>query len=66
MPERKHESDCDWLLAFLHQLASQVIDRRDMVRIYGMPQPEAISEEGCAEQHRVTKKQEWPTAMSLC
>jgi hypothetical protein len=54
--KRKHESDCDGLLIFLHQLASHIIDGRDVIRIYGMPQAKTISEKCRAEQHRIMAK----------
>ena len=45
MSQGKHESDSDWLLAFLHQLASHVIDGRDVIRVYGMPQAQNYKRE---------------------
>jgi hypothetical protein len=37
MSEREVQLDCDRLLAVLHQLASHVIDCRDVVCVNGVP-----------------------------
>jgi hypothetical protein len=54
--EREEESDGDRAPPFLHQLAGDVVDRRDMVGVEGMPQPEAVGEEGRAKKKRIALK----------
>ena len=58
MAEREEEADADRPLAFLHQLARHVVDRRDMVGIDGMAQAERIGQEGGADQHRIVAKRD--------
>src|SRR5579862_2880000 len=52
MAEREEQADRIRPLAFLHQLAHDVVDGGDVVGIDGMAQAEYISEEGGAEQRR--------------
>src|SRR5580700_1710533 len=59
--EREHEADCHRPFALLHQLSGHIIDRCDMVRIYGMPKPKAVGKKGGAHQSGiVTKRNEGP------
>ena len=51
--EREEKSHRDRTPALLHQLAGDVVDRRDVVGIEGVPQPEAIGKEGRAKQKRI-------------
>ena len=55
MAEREEEADRDRPLAVLHQLAGDVVDRRDVVGVDRMPQPERVGEKRRAEQHRVAR-----------
>ncbi len=50
MAHGEEEADRDGPLAALHQLAGDVVDRRDMVGIDGVTQAEAVDDEGNAEQ----------------
>ena len=54
--EREEKSDGDRAPPFLHQLAGDVVDRRDVVGVEGMPQPEAVGEEGRAKKKRIVMK----------
>ena len=51
--EREPETDGDRSLALLHQLARDVVDRRDVIRIDAVPHPEDIGQERRREQGRV-------------
>ena len=51
--EREHEADGDGALAFLHELARDVVDGGDVVGVDGVAQAEAVGEEGGAEQQRI-------------
>ena len=53
MAERKEQADRNRPLAFLHQLARHVVDRRDVVGIDRVAQAERVGEERGADQHRV-------------
>ena len=53
MAERKEEADADRPLALLHQLARDVVDRRDMIGVDRVAQAEGIGEQRRAEQHRL-------------
>ena len=65
--EREEEPDGDRPPPFLHQLAGDVVDRRDMVGVEGMPQPEAVSEEGRAKKKRIARETpRAPTARRRC
>ena len=50
--EREPEARRQRPLAALHQLARDVVDRRDVVGIDGVAQPETVGQERRAEQHR--------------
>ena len=52
MAERKEEADADRALALLHQLARDVVDRRDMVGVDRVAQAEGIGEQRRSEQDR--------------
>lgn len=52
MPERKGESRGERRLAFLHQLADDVIDRRNMIGIESMAKTEHVGQHRRAEQSR--------------
>ncbi len=56
MAERKHEADCHGLLAFLHELARDVVDGGEVIGIHRMPQPEAVGQQRRAQQDRVAMK----------
>ena len=61
MAEREEESGREGLLAFLHQLADDIVDRRDVVGVKGVPQPEAVGQKGGREQGRpVRERQDGP------
>ena len=47
--EREHEADGDGALAFLHELAGDVVDCRDVVGVYGVAETEGVGEE-CGSQ----------------
>jgi len=47
--EREEKSDRERAPPLLHQLARDVVDRRDVVGIEGVPEPEAVSQESRAE-----------------
>ena len=51
--EREEKANRDRPLAFLHQLAGDVVDCCDVVGIDGVAQAEAISQQRSAKQHRV-------------
>jgi hypothetical protein len=44
-PSEKEEPDHDRPLAFLHQLAGDVVDRGDVIRVDRMPQPQTIGDQ---------------------
>ena len=48
-PSEKNKPDRHGSLAFLHQLARYVVDRRDVVGVEGVPQPEGIGQESRSE-----------------
>ncbi len=50
--ERKEEADADRTLALLHELAGDVVDRRDMVGVDRVAQAERIGQQRRAEQDR--------------
>ena len=50
MAEREEQADADRALAFLHQLARDVVDGGDMVGVDRMAQPEHVGEQRGAEQ----------------
>ena len=52
MTEREEEPDRDRTFALLHQLARDVVDRGNMIRINRVAQPETVREERRAQQHR--------------
>ena len=49
--EREEEADPDRSLAFLHQLAGDVVDGGDVIGIHRMAQPESIGQQRGAEEH---------------
>ena len=51
--ERKEEANADRPLALLHELARDIIDRRDMIGVDRMPQAERIGEQRRAQQDRL-------------
>src|SRR5262249_41635921 len=53
MAEREKQSGRDRPFAFLHQLAHDIVDCRDMIGIDGMAKPEHIGEERGAEKCRM-------------
>ena len=48
--EGEHEADGDGALAFLHELAGDVVDGGDVVGVDGVAEAEAVGEEGGAEK----------------
>ena len=61
MTEGEVEADSDGLLALLHELARDVVDRRDVIGIDRMPEAETIGEQSCAqEDRRIAKGDECP------
>ena len=54
--QRKHKPDSYWALALLHELASHVINGRDVVCIHGVAKPKTVSEKCGAQQHRIMLK----------
>ena len=50
--ERKEEADADRALALLHELARDVVDRRDMIGVDRVAQAERIGEQRRSEQDR--------------
>ena len=56
MTEREEKSDCNRAPPFLHQLAGDVVDRRNMVCVKSVPQPEAVSQERGAQEDRIAAK----------
>ncbi len=52
MPEREEQSDRNRPLAFLHQLAHDIVDGRNVVGIDGVAQSEHISEKCGAKERR--------------
>src|SRR5581483_11260946 len=53
MAEGEEEADAHRLAPLLKQLPSRVVDRRDVVGVEGVAQPEAIGQEPQAKQSRV-------------
>ena len=53
MAEREHEADGDRALAFLHELAGNVVDGGNVVGVDGVAEAEAVCEQGGAEQEGV-------------
>ncbi len=58
MAEREHEPDRDRPFAFLHQLASDIVDGRNVVGVDGVAQAKAVSEERSPHQQRKMAKSE--------
>ena len=56
MSQRKEKAEADRALAFLHQLAGGIVDRRNMVGVDGVAQPEAVRQERRPEQHCIAGK----------
>ena len=52
MPQRKEEADEHRLFAILHQLASDVVDGRDMVGIERVAQAEGVGEGAGSQEQR--------------
>ena len=52
MAERKEKTHADRPLALLHELARDVVDRRDMIGVNRVPQAESIGEQSRAEHHQ--------------
>ena len=58
MAEREEKADGDGTFALLHQLARHVVDRRDVVGIDRVAQPERVGQECGADQHRIIVKRD--------
>jgi hypothetical protein len=55
-PSEKKNSDAARRLSVLHEFAHDVVDRRDMVGIEGVPQAQGVRQQRRAEQHRIAVK----------
>ena len=53
MTQREEKSDPQRSLALLQHVPHRVVDRRDMVRVEGMPQAEHVGDEAQADQRLV-------------
>lgn len=53
MAEGKVEADADRPFAVLHEFSRDVVDRRDVIGIDGMPQSEGVRQQRGSEQDRV-------------
>ena len=58
MAEREHQPQSHWPLTLLHQLARDVVDRRDVVGVDRVPQAEAVGEERSSQQHGIMPERE--------
>jgi hypothetical protein len=56
MSKREHEADGDGTFAFVHELASDVVDRGDVVGIDCVAEAETVGEECGAEKQRIGVK----------
>ncbi len=54
--EREEEAGAERPLPVLQQLPRRVVDRRDVVGVEGVPQPEGVGERGEAGQRRVARQ----------
>ena len=52
MAERKEEANTNGALALLHQIAGNVVDRRNMIGVDRVAQAERIGKQGRSEQDR--------------
>ena len=52
-PSEKKKPTADRPLALLHQLARDIVDRRDVVGVDRVTQTETVGEQRRAEQHRI-------------
>ena len=52
MSERKEEANADRTLTLLHELAGDVIDRRNMIGVHRVAQAERVGQQGRAKQNR--------------
>ena len=50
--ERKEEANADRTLTLLHELAGDVIDRRNMIGVHRVAQAERVGQQGRAKQNR--------------
>src|SRR5580704_10640057 len=53
MPECEEKTDGDRSFSFEHQFAGHIVDRRKMVRIERVPQPEAVSQQCGSDEDRL-------------
>src|ERR1700688_2871501 len=58
MSQRKEEADSDRPLSLLHQLARDVVDRRNVVGINAVTKPEAVSQNGGSDQNRLMRERD--------
>src|ERR1700692_67649 len=58
MSQRKEEADGDRPLALLHQLARDVVDRRNVVGIDGVTKPEAVGQNRGSDQNRLMRERD--------
>src|SRR5580692_8915188 len=56
MPQCKEKTDGDRPLSLLHQLARDVVDRRNVVGIDGVTKPETIGQHGGSDQNRLMRE----------
>ena len=51
--EREEQSDPDRTPAFGHEFAGDIVDRRNVVGVEGVPEAETVGERGRAKQNRI-------------
>lgn len=56
MADREPQADRDGPLAILHQLAGDIVDRRDVIGVDRVAQPQAIGEKRGAQHQAVARK----------
>src|SRR5205823_11025579 len=54
--EREEEAGAERALSVLQQLPRRIVDRRDVVGVEGVPEPEGVRERGEAGQRRVARQ----------
>ena len=56
MTEREKEPDGDRSFPFLHKLAYDIVDRRDVIGVDGMAQAESVGQERGRKQRRAIRQ----------
>jgi hypothetical protein len=54
MAERKPETNTDWAAAVLNELARDVVDGGDVIRVHRVAHAQTISQKGSTERCRMT------------